>query len=323
MAGLLVTGAILLAFGMAADPRVIAPVNDPIHPPFGTDSGRTLELTEVGAFTLPPAVDVAGAALSPDGTRAAVWLSTPNGVLYFERGVGLVQSAAGEQAPHGEVAGVAFLDDSTLGIIHSGGRVSTAEWGDWTHRDSMVIPVPGIRSAVLGDDGWWLLTDGTGEGSALYFLPGHDASNPVPVMPVAASPDRASLSTAAADALLALRDPPYPVWRIGVDASIVAWMQPDRLPASAPERDPRPYWMGLGALSVAPGVVHVVADLTSDDRLLVTYDEDGGVLSSRVVEAPFGLIATASRAQVLAALRVFSTSEIVMYSWRWRLRAPA
>lgn len=306
-----------------AYPRVIAPVDDPIRPPFGTDSGRTLELTEVGAFTLPPAVDVAGAALSPDGTRAAAWLSTPNGVLYFERGVGLVQSVAGEQAPHGEVAGVAFLDDSTLGIIHSGGRVSTAKWGNWTHRDSMVIPVFGIRSAVLGDDGWWLLADGTGEGSALYFLPGHDVSNPIPVMPVAVSPDRASLSTAAADALLALRDPPYPVWRIGVDGSIVAWMQPDRLPASAPERDPRPYWMGLSALSVAPGVVHVVADLTSDDRLLVTYDEDGGVLSSRVVEAPFGLIAAASRAQVLAALRVFSTNEIVMYSWRWRLRAPA
>ncbi|MCY3809866.1 MAG: hypothetical protein OXG58_10680 [Gemmatimonadetes bacterium] len=100
-------------------------------------------------------------------------------------------------------------------------------------------------------------------------------------------------------------------------------MQPDRLPASAPEREPRPYWMGLSALSVAPGVVHVVADLTSDDRLLITYNEDGRVLSSRVVEGPFGLIATASRAQVLAALRVFSTSEIVMYSWRWRLRAPA
>lgn len=66
-----------------------------------------------------------------------------------------------------------------------------------------------------------------------------------------------------------------------------------------------------------------IADVTSDDRLLVTYDDEGDVVSSRVVQAPFGLIVVASDAPVLAALRTFEASEIVLYSWRWRLRAPA
>ena len=47
------------------------------------------------------------------------------------------------------------------------------------------------------------------------------------------------------------------------------------------------------------------------------------VASSRVLQAPFGLIAVASHAQILAALRTFEASEIVLYSWRWRLRVPA
>ena len=81
----------------------------------------------------------------------------------------------------------------------------------------------------------------------------------------------------------------------------------------------------MSALSVAPGVIQVIADVTSDDRLFVTYDDQGDVLSSRVVQAPFGLVAVASSAQVLAALRTWSleASEIVLYDWRWRLRAPA
>ena len=253
-----------------------------------------------------------------------LWGSRPQSILYFERGVEGVQSVSREHLPPGEIAGVAFLDDATLGIIHAGGRVSTAQWGNWTHHTPRVIPVSGIRSAALGDDGWWLLAEGTGEGAALHFLPGDGVSSPTHVMPLAASPDRAFLSTAGADALVALRDLPHPVWRIAADGRIVAGMQPDRRPPNgAAERDPPPYWVGLSALSVAPGVIQVIADVTSDDRLLVTYDDEGDVVSSRVVQAPFGLIAVASDAPVLAALRTFEASEIVLYSWRWRLSAPA
>lgn len=298
--------------------------DDPVGPSPCTESDRALELAEIATYTLPPGMAVAGAGLSPDGTRLVVWGSRPKSLLYFERGVGRVQSVSREHLPPGEIAGVAFLDNATLGIIHTGGGVSTAGWGNWTHRTPRVISVSGIRSAVLGDDGWWLLAEGTGEGAALHFLSGDGVSSPMHVMPLAASPDRTFLSTAAGDVLVALRYSPYPVWRIAVDGRIVAGMQSDRLPpGGAAERDPPPYWMGLSALSVPPGVIQVIADVTSDDRLLVTYDDMGNVVSSRIVQAPFGLIAAASHAQVLAALRTFEVSEIVLYSWRWRIYVAA
>lgn len=226
--------------------------HDPMYPALRTESDRALELTEIATYGLPPGMAVSGAALSPAGARAVVWGSRPKSILYFGRGVEGVRSVSREHLPPGEIAGVAFLDDATLGIIHAGGRVSTAEWGNWAHRTPRVIPVSGIRSAALGDDGWWLLAEGTGEGAALHFLPGDGVSSPVHVMPLAASPDRAFLSAAGADALVALRNLPHPVWRIAVDGRIVAGMQPDRLPPSgAAERDPPAYWMGLSALSVS------------------------------------------------------------------------
>ncbi len=298
--------------------------SDPNRPPVRTQSDIALELTEIATYTLPLGMTVEGAALSPSGARVVVWGSRPRGFLYFERGVGGARSVPRERLPPEEIAGVAFLDDSTLGIIHAGGRVSAVEWGSWKHRTSRVIPVSGIRSAALGDGGWWLLAEGTGEDAALHFLPGDGVSSPKHVMPLAASPDRAFLATAGTDALVALRDSPFLVWRIGVDGDVVAGMQPDRPPSNGTaERDPPPRWMGLSALSVAPGVVQVIADVTSDDRLLVTYDDRGDVVSSRVLQAPFGLVAVASHARILAALRTFEASEIVLYSWRWRLRAPA
>ena len=298
--------------------------SDPIRPSLRTKPDSALELTEIATYTLPPGMAVEGAALSPSGARVAVWGSRPRGFLYFERGVGGARSVPRERLPPEGIAGVAFFDDSTLGIIDAGGRVSAVEWGSWKHRTSRVIPVSGIRSAALGDGGWWLLAEGTGEDAALHFLPGDGVSSPKHVMPLAASPDQAFLATAGTDALVALRDSPFLVWRIGVDGDVVAGMQPDRLPpSSAAGSDPPPYWMGLSALSVAPGVIQVIADVTSDDRLLVTYDDRGDVASSRVLQAPFGLIAVASHAQILAALRTFDVSEIVLYSWRWRVGAPA
>ncbi|MCE2397629.1 MAG: hypothetical protein J4F34_01090 [Gemmatimonadetes bacterium] len=138
---------------------------------------------EVAAYTLPPAITMAGAAVSPNGARAVVWGSRPKSFLYVERGVEGVRSVSRERLPPGEIAGVAFLDDATLGIVLAGGRVSTAEWGNWTPRMPRVIPVSGIRSAVLGDDGWWLLAEGTDEGTSLHFLSGDGLSSPTHVMP--------------------------------------------------------------------------------------------------------------------------------------------
>ena len=185
-----------LAIGMTAlaghqQADVPPPSREDLLPSLCAGSHSALELTEVATYTLPPGVAVAGATLSPDGARVVVWGSQPKSVLYFERGVEGVHSVSPESVPPGEIAGVAFLDDARLEIIHAEGRVSTAEWGHWKNRIRGIIPVSGIRSAALGDDGWWLLAEGSDDDAALHFLPGEGGSTPRHIMPLAASPDRA------------------------------------------------------------------------------------------------------------------------------------
>ncbi len=104
-----------------------------------------------------------------------------------------------------------------------------------------------------------------------------------------------------------------------MNGEVVASMQPDPPPTGEGEGELPPNWLALSALHLDPGFLQVIADVTSDGRLLVTYDAGGGVLSQRLVAAPFGFVGTASQAPIMVALRTFEESELVVYSWRWRI----
>ncbi|MYC87716.1 MAG: hypothetical protein F4X22_05690 [Gemmatimonadales bacterium] len=126
------------------------------------------------------------------------------------------------------------------------------------------------------------------------------------------------LAAADADALVQFRDPPHTIWRIAVNGEVVASMQPDHQPTGGEGHEPPPNWLALSAPYPGSGVIQVIADVTTDRRLLVIYDAGGDVLSHRLVSAPFGFVATASQASMIVALRTFEDSELSVYSWRWR-----
>jgi hypothetical protein len=132
--------------------------------------------------------------------------------------------------------------------------------------------------------------------------------------------DRIFLAIAGVDALVSFRDPPHTVWRIAMNGDVVASMQPDQQSTGDEESELAPNWLGLSALYLDPGVIQVIADVTTDRRLLVTYGTGGAVLSHRLVAAPFGFVSTASQAPIMVALRTFEDSELVVYSWRWCVR---
>ena len=175
------------------------------------------------------------------------------------------------------------------------------------------------RSAARGRDGWWLLLGlSSTDGAELHFVPDGGMSDSTFVASLWPPADRIFLATANADALVAFRDPPHTVWRITTNGDMVTSMQPGQPPVGHGDGEPLPNWLALSAFHLAPGVLQVVADVTTDRRLLVTYDAGGGMLSQRMVAAPFGFVATASKAPLVLALRTFEDSELVVYSWRWR-----
>ncbi|WP_420441652.1 hypothetical protein [Candidatus Palauibacter sp.] len=276
-----------------------------------------LELEEVRTHPVPPGVIVAGAALSEDGDRLLAWsVDVPSVLLYDGSGA----EPRTLPAP-GPVVGGRFLSRNTAEMVHSDGTMSHVAWDAPPTLPEGAPALAEARSAVRGWGGWWLLVrSSSADGTELHFVPDGGMSDSTFVAPLWPSTDRIFLAIAGVDALVSFRDPPHTVWRIAMNGDVVASMQLDQQSTGGEDSVLSPNWLGLSALYLDPGVIQVIADVTTDRRLLVTYDTGGGVLSHRLVAAPFGFVATASQAPVMVALRTFEDSELVVYSWRWRVR---
>lgn len=76
-------------------------------------------------------------------------------------------------------------------------------------------------------------------------------------------------------------------------------------------------WVALPVLRLDRGYLQTLADLASDTRRLVLYDDQGRVQSVRDVNVPFGIIGSFREKQVLIGLRRTDRLELVVYRWRW------
>lgn len=76
-----------------------------------------------------------------------------------------------------------------------------------------------------------------------------------------------------------------------------------------------------GLVGVPGGFLQVVADVTTDERILLYLDRNGRALRSTVLNVPFGVIATASNHQLSLGVRRLDALEVVLY--QLRLEEPA
>ncbi len=288
--------------------------------PSASYQGADLELTEASAHVLPAQSVVAGASLSPDGTRVLVWFLGRQDLFLLEENEAprAVEVAATSAEGSAQIVGGAFLDGGAVEVVQSNGVLSLLRWNSSHTHSQVVLAVEEIHAAVRGLHGWWLLA-GSGGSNALYHLRDGEIALEEPIIAVEGPYDRFFLSATDTDLLMGLREPPHFVWKIddgGATKSILKPTPPEN--AERPDSIPPPRWVALNALPVGSGVLQVVADVTSDARLLVVYNSRGEERSSRVLEAPIGLLAAASDAPAIALLRTFERSEVVLYHWRWR-----
>jgi len=82
------------------------------------------------------------------------------------------------------------------------------------------------------------------------------------------------------------------------------------------ERDTRAHWGAMPLLWAGNGFVQVFTDVTSENRLFVTYAADGHVLRKTLLQAPLALVAEREPRYLLGIRRAGGT-EIVGYQWRW------
>ncbi|MBL8997923.1 MAG: hypothetical protein JNL44_11465 [Gemmatimonadetes bacterium] len=76
-------------------------------------------------------------------------------------------------------------------------------------------------------------------------------------------------------------------------------------------------WVALPMIQLYCGAIQTIADLTSDRRRLVAFDDDGRVLRSVEMEVPLGIAASIPSNGRVFALRRAAGLEVVEYRFRW------
>ena len=275
----------------------------------------TLELVETRAHRLPPGYALGGAAISADGNRLLAWSVNGAELLVYDQAPDSPRRLPGTH----RAAGAAFGDSSSIAVLNINGALSTLALDGSVASGGRVFRASDIRSAVGGVNGWWALTGAVaGNSTELHFAPAGGTSDSTRVLLLLPRPERRFLATAESDALVTLRDPPHTVWRIAADGRVIASMQPDRLSTVLSESEHPSSWKALSAFPLGAGFVQILADVSSDGRVIVTYGARGEPLAHRHLEAPFGFVAVGSvPSRTVVALRTLEHGELVVYSWCW------
>lgn len=119
-------------------------------------------------------------------------------------------------------------------------------------------------------------------------------------------------------AILSTSDPLAPIDLLGLSP---ATLRPASLGGlrDALEEDEFGLWRALQPVDVGRGYLQVFADLRSDKRVFVRYDESGTARSFSRLGAPMGFIGSVPTEQAVLAARVSSRSELVHYQYEWRM----
>jgi len=77
-------------------------------------------------------------------------------------------------------------------------------------------------------------------------------------------------------------------------------------------------WISLPAVRVDPGYLQELANLRSDDRVMILYDEVGRPVRATRITIPLGFFAASPTHHLLFGLRSLGRTDLVVYGWRWR-----
>ena len=281
---------------------------------------HTLEFSQIRVLPLPTEFRLAGAAISPAGSRVVAWSTDPPIFLLGDVNSGSTRLLS--TAP--PVAGATFVTPDSIELITPSGSIAIFDWPSATLtssdafglRDSLQLT--GARRAPRG---WWLLdrTDEPSSSRLLFATADRAVLDPQQLLSVAAAPERLFLSTAGDDALLTLRTAPFTFWRISHDGEIVNTVQLDptsratMLPDYSTANKSRT-WFALSTFLLRDTYLQLIADIQSDRRILVSYDGEGNLLSHHAVDAPFGVVDVARAVDIALVVRTFTSSELVFYS---------
>ena len=282
---------------------------------------RELELHDVAVVQMPPLSAVRGANVNADGD-VIVW--TDSSVAVFGTKSGSITivcpnsrrlPVAAAFAPHGAIEVV----DSVSSTV--GRRTADGECANLFRVAGNVAVVSGVRLTMgwvlgvvdsLGRQGF-VGVDSAGEHGWEVWAAG------VPGDPRMSAAAQLTLAAPNRFVATSIRWPfswiSYGWGSVGSDSGSFLPIAKEGVTSAV-----TPRWAGLPTIALDSGFLQVLADPSSDARILVRYDEHGKPERASLLDGALGMMSSLPSARLVVGLRRTDRLEVVVYGWGWRRR---
>jgi len=275
-----------------------------------------LSLEEVEAITISSSLALVQGVLGPSG-EALVW---ENSRLW-----GLERDSLVELCPNKfqRILSVSFLDSGRAEIVGGGAQTHLVRLAGHECED---VPLPSGLSHVVGGAlvaGRWRLLSIGPLGVALWegtpnawTSSSLDAPEVLVDMLLLAQSDTLPVWVAASEEgfLVNVRSNPF-TWA-QITAGVRTQLKANPL-ILAPQSAIGHNWVSTGVVDLSQGFLQVIADLSSDRRLLLLFSSEQEPIRSREIRLPFGLLAARPADSTILALRRTDRLELVRYRYSW------
>lgn len=275
-----------------------------------TASEPRLQLEEQFAIAVPDAVQLIGVAPGSDG-RLVAW-SREGAYLLSATDTAKQVPVSFSEVP----AGAALGTDGTLELVDPAAgvlrHVTMAGEGRSRPLPSGLRVVDAVRTERFG----WIAAGVDPQGR--YRIQPIDAGaawwviSPDTLREGALPPYR--LAATGDGVLLTEAEPPFRTWRVRPEGAEEPFAPTS---AGSPERDGVQRWVSAPLVDLGDAMVQTLADLASDRRVLVLYDQDGREQRKTVMSVPMALVGITGDRRHLVGVRDVGSPEVVLYRWSW------
>ncbi len=277
----------------------------------------SIDLVEQARWLAPEAFRLRGVSLAIGG-EVLVW--SPDEIILLNRGLDSMRAMALPEKLSANAAGlradglieVLSIEPIAVHLLDWEGHLLSADTFASTHH---------LVHGVWSGSDWVVLVEGISAGALERRLLRLESGEDIRMTELA-SVDAVGMLAARDDrVLVAETSSPFRVRVWEGDRFVQAVEPPAPLLDSLgikPGEGRSGNWVSLAALPLGSDILQTLADLTSDRRLILVFDEVGSLVGHRLLEAPLGFVASGSGEQVLIAVRRLNRVEVVRYEWRWR-----
>ena len=295
-----------------------------VHP----DTVSRLVLTEAFTLSVPDSFAMEGLVASAHSATLLAWSGSASYVLVYSRIDDDPPKAIGNQTLIRPI-GAAFTNngEEAIEVIDAGRRmVSTFSLsGEHLSDIHLRVPVQEVLGAARGQEGWFLAGNNIHGVCRLYLQSPDGDAVEVSLGSDLWVPSRTGcthgtlLITALSrgSVLVSRRDEPFHSQQADPGGSPNGLVFRPPREALAQSGDPGRLWRALPIVELDRGYLQTVADLRSDRRVIVRFDEVGTVVRIRTFDLPIGFVTSVPAERLIIGARRIGGVEIVGYVWRW------